>query len=276
MHRFHSDYHTHSTYSSDGKEKPERMIRKAINVGLDEIALTDHVDLGYPDSELFFKIDMSAYIKDLERLREKFAGRIRVVKGLELGLKPDMKGQIEDFISGHELDFIIGSTHCVGDMELSRAGLFAGFRTVPEAYQRYLEELLANVQTFDCYSVVGHIDFVERYFPAELLAENESKILKYEMFREIIDEVLKIVISKNKGIEINTSGYRYRLSKPHPSFDIVRRYKELGGEIITIGSDSHESRSICSDFETIYTFLKEIGFNYIASFDKLKPTFIKI
>ena len=103
-------------------------------------------------------------------------------------------------------------------------------------------------------------------------------IIKYinKKNQDLIDEILKTLISKGKGIEINTSGYRYKEDRFYPCTDVVKRYFELGGEIITIGSDSHIKEYITMDFDIVYEFLKSIGVKYICGFDKLNPVFKKL
>ena len=105
---------------------------------------------------------------------------------------------------------------------------------------------------------------------------NEYRGLEYKKNQDLIDEILKTLISKGKGIEINTSGYRYKEDRFYPCTDVVKRYFELGGEIITIGSDSHIKEYITMDFDIVYEFLKSIGVKYICGFDKLNPVFKKL
>ena len=138
------------------------------------------------------------------------------------------------------------------------------------AYELYFTEMLKNINTIDKFCVYGHIDFISRY---GIYKDNS---LKYRDYSDLIDEVLKTLINKNKGIEINTSGYRYKLNQTYPQYDILKRYKELGGEIITIGSDAHTPDYVGDHFEVAYEMLVKSGFKYITRFKNLKPSFTAI
>lgn len=143
-------------------------------------------------------------------------------------------------------------------------------RNKEQLQKYYFETVLENIKKYDKFSVYGHMDFVTRY------GGNEYRGLEYKKNQDLIDEILKTLISKGKGIEINTSGYRYKEDRFYPCTDVVKRYFELGGEIITIGSDSHIKEYITMDFDIVYEFLKSIGVKYICGFDKLNPVFKKL
>jgi histidinol-phosphatase (PHP family) len=131
-----------------------------------------------------------------------------------------------------------------------------------------LEEVLKNLSMTDDYDTAAHLDFVERYYPAENV---EEKLLKYEDFADVIDEILLTLIRKDKALEINTAGIRYGLGVPHPSQRILLRYKELGGKLITIGSDAHRATDIAADFETVAKYLLDAGFKEYCVFENRKP-----
>jgi histidinol-phosphatase (PHP family) len=109
-----------------------------------------------------------------------------------------------------------------------------------------------------------------RYIPCD------QKALRYTDFSDSLDAIFKKLIEKGKGIEVNTAGFLYELDFPHPDFDSLKRYKELGGEIITIGSDSHKAEHIGNKFSFVIEQLAHIGFKYITYFENRKPVFVKI
>ena len=98
----------------------------------------------------------------------------------------------------------------------------------------------------------------------------------YKQYADIIDEILKLLIEKGKGIEINTGGFKYGLGHPNPTEDIIARYRELGGEIITVGADAHKPEHVAFDFEKVSGILKEAGFSYYTVFKNRKPEFVKL
>ena len=119
-----------------------------------------------------------------------------------------------------------------------------------------------------------HIDYVIRY-----IIKNYSNVMTkidYTEFKELLNEILISIIKNDKGIEINTSGIRYGLGTPHPNIEILKRYRELGGKIITIGSDAHKKEDLVSNFDIAYDMLETVGFNSIAVFYKRQPEFKKI
>lgn len=266
---YYADYHVHTSFSSDCNEAMENQINAAISLGLKEIALTDHVDYDYPDIGFPFMIDYGEYTKEFNKLKEKYINQINIILGVEIGFQPHVINDIENFLIQYPFDFIICSTHVCDKLDLYNGDFFKD-KEQKNAYLRYFECVLDNIKTFSSYDVYGHIDYINRY------GNYKNKILSYQDYKDIIDSILNIIIKSDKGIEINTSGYRYGLGHTNPQFPILKRYKELGGKIITVGSDSHRSQDICSYFDKAYDILKEAGFSEITVFKNRKPSFIKI
>lgn len=266
---FFADYHLHTCFSSDSKAAVLDMIEQSIHLGLKEIAITDHIDYNYPDPEYPFLFDYSQYFSTLENYRDSYKNKINLLIGVEFGLQECVKEQTETFCKKHHFDFVIGSTHCVKGLELYHDYFYEG-KTQHDAYKEYFEDLFNNVTLFDCFDVYGHMDYVNRY------GSYDNRILKYEEFKDIIDEILKLLIQKQKGIEINTSGFRYGLGYAHPKMEILKRYHQLGGEIITIGSGAHTPKDIASYFKEAYALLKACGFSAITVYRDRKPHWIDI
>ena len=264
---FIADYHTHSSYSSDSNTVMEDNIKKAIELGLKEIAVTDHIDYDYPDLNYPFVFDYAPYKEEIENLKEKYKGKIIIRTGVEVGVQPHVHDLIADLMKNH-YDFVIASTHVVDKCDLCVNDFFEG-KTKFMSYLGYFADVLNNVKTCDFFNVYGHIDFINRY------GNFEDKKMIYNDYKFITDEILKTLIEKGKGIEINTSGFRYGLGHTHPQFELVKRYKELGGEIITVGSDAHVPHHITKDFDKAYKMLEEAGFEYITLFEDKKPKFVK-
>lgn len=264
-----ADYHTHTNFSSDSDTEMEQMIQQAIRLGLKELAITDHIDFDYPDPEFPFLFDYPEYANKIKQYQEMYEKQIKLRIGVEFGLQAQVKEKVNAFYQAHFFDFVIGSTHCINGLELYHNYFYEG-KNKEEAYQEYFEDLLQNVQTFDCFQVYGHLDYVNRY------GSYDNRELSYPRYQEIIDEILKTLVLKGKGIEINTSGFKYGLGYAHPKLEILKRYHELGGEIITLGSDAHSPEWIGSHFEDAYALLKEAGFHAITVFEKQKPRWIDI
>lgn len=259
-----TDTHIHSHHSSDAVNSINEIAREAVNKQIEIICITDHIDIDYPGDILFNKLDSRAYLSEIEKARSDTGDDITILTGLEIGIQPHLANSTASFAEEFKPDFIIGSTHCVKGEEISRTGLFHN-RSKIEAYNRYFEAMLENIHSIEAFDSLGHLDFVERYYPGT------NRELVYREHNEIIDEVLKLLIKKDKALEINTSGFRYKLGKPHPSKEVLTRYAQLGGKLITIGSDSHHSRDIGSGFDQIYTILKNAGFTSYFYYRKRTP-----
>lgn len=262
---FKADYHCHSNYSCDSDATMEEIVISAIKKNLNELVITDHVDYD-PNYEPPHYDD---YMNNLNQLKEKYSDKINLLVGVEIGLNHKIADTINAFSKAYPFDFIIGSSHAVLGKDLYFDDYF-GTMDKLTAYTTYFTEMLKNIKACKDFCVYGHIDFISRY------GIYEDNTLSYNDYSDIIDTVLKTLIDNNKGIEINTSGYRYNLNQTYPSINILKRYKELKGEIITIGSDAHKPSDIADHFDIAYNMLKETNFKYITRFKKLKPFFEKI
>ncbi len=257
------DYHVHSNFSSDSSMEMSECIESAIERGIKELCFTDHLDIDYP-GDVIFDFNYPRYKDSIESLQKKFGDKIRIKAGIEIGLQIHVLDETNTFLSDKEFDFIIGSIHAVNKKELY-GGDFYKNKNKTQAYGEYLEYLYTCIKEFRNFDVLGHMDIVKRY------GNYEDITLSYKDHVEMIETILKELISTGRGIEVNTSGIRYSLGSPHPSMDILKAYRRLGGEIITIGSDSHAPSHLAAYFEDTYKALRECGFKYITSYDKRKP-----
>lgn len=264
-----SDYHIHSKFSGDSREDLDEIVKKAIELGLEEIAITDHHDPVSPHEPLGFVLDLEKYFEEIGNLKERYKKEIDVKIGIELGVHQPMYKEAERMIKAKEWDFVLCSHHTVDNFDVSLPEYFVG-KNKYEAQNRYFQAVLDSVKNFQEYSVMSHLDFISRY------GGEGFKGLKYSDHYEIIDEILKTIIEKNRGIEINTSGFRYGENRTYPDFEVIKRYYQLGGEILTIGSDSHKKEDLAKDFQKVYDFLKSIDVKYISSFTKRENSFKKI
>lgn len=263
------DQHMHCNFSGDSDALPEDMIKAGIAHGLSGICFTDHLDYDYPEEPNIFLLDFDNYFKALSNLREKYADKISVNIGIELGLQPQAAGQNLAVAEKYPFDFIIGSSHVVNHMDPYYPEFFAE-RNEDEAYMEYFESVLENINSCVDFDVYGHIDYVVRYGP------NKNAFYTYEKFKDIIDEILTQLITKGKGIEVNTGGFKYGLGHPNPTEDIIKRYRELGGEIITMGADAHVPEYVAYEFDKTAQIIKNCGFKYYTVFKNRKAEFIPL
>jgi len=268
-----SDSHLHTYYSMDSTSPVREMIEGGISKGLKAITFTDHYDEDYPTihytpdyTQIF---DCDEYFKEIQQLQEEFAGQIEVRIGVEFGLQAHLGNFFDDLARRYPFEFIVGSLHVIdGDDPYARQ-MFIG-KTDEEIYQRMFEETLLCIKGCEEFDVLGHLDYVVRY------GTEMEKNYSYERFASSIDAILLELIHRGKGIEVNTSGFKYGLPFPHPTFDVIKRYHQLGGEILTIGSDGHNPNHIAYEFKQLPAILKEAGFEYYTDFIERKPHFYPI
>ena len=261
-----ADVHMHTAFSHDSETAPEDMVRAAIAKGLEVICFTDHYDkdyMGWGDESIF---DPEEYFKILLPLQEKYKKKIDIRIGVELGMQPHLGEHFAEFTRKYPFDFVIGSVHAVEGTDPAMGELFQG-RSDEEVYRLTFEVMLEDIRCIKDFDVLGHVDYVVRYGK-----EREGKY-SYRKYADILDEILKTLVEQGKGLELNTAGLKYGLPFAHPHPDILKRYRELGGEIITIGADGHKPEHIAYDFEKVNAILRECGFTYYAEFRKRKPVF---
>lgn len=269
-----ADYHIHSEYSDDSIQPIEDIIIQAIQLKIEEICITDHVDFGvrpdwgdegikYVNGKAIVNVDYPRYSQEIDSLKEKYKGQIILKKGLEFGIQMHTRDRFTKLFHAYDFDFIILSVHQVDNQEFWTND-FQNGRTQAEYYTKYYQELYDLVCNYSHYSVLGHMDLITRY-------DNKDGYPSFDNHKEIITKILKKVIETNKGIELNTSSIRYGLDDLTPCRDILKLYYELGGTILTIGSDSHCPDHLGKHIEELKEVLREIGYTHFHTFDKMNP-----
>lgn len=270
------DYHVHTYYSDDSNYLMKDVIKDAIEMGMSEICITDHVDYGikvdwdegkeiaYRDGMPLANVDYPKYLQEIEQLQKQYQNQIIIKKGLEFGIQTHTISKYQKLFHRHQFDFIILSCHQVNDQEFWTQEFQKG-KTQQEYNEEYYQEILNVIKEYKDYSVLGHLDLITRY--------DEQGPYPFERIKNIITEILKIVIEDGKGIEINTSSHRYGLKDLTPSKDILKLYRELGGTIVTIGSDTHQKEHLGAYIEETKKILKELGYQYYCTFDKMEAIY---
>lgn len=256
-----ADYHVHTYYSDDSECPMEDMIQKGITLGLDEIAFTEHVDYGVKTD---LNCNYKAYFSEMEKMREKYVGRIVMRAGIEFGVQEQTVEQFKNDFEQYPFDFVILSNHQIDNKEFWNYTYQEG-KSQEEYQKNYYRALLRVIRRYKGYSVLGHLDMMKRYdkygdYPDE-------KIMEY------VEPILEQVIADGKGIELNTSSFKYGLKDLMPSKVILKRYLELGGKILTIGSDTHETDHLADHVAEVKMVLRKIGFREFCTFEGLKPIF---
>lgn len=278
-----ADYHVHTEYSDDSEYPMEAIVQDAISMGINEICFTDHVDYGIkrdwddprgivyrhggpgePEQIALANVDYDRYIAQIHQLQEKYRDRISIRLGLEFGIQVSTIPQYSSLFARYPFDFIILSVHQIDNLEFWTQEFQQG-KSQQEYNQRYYEEILSLVRQYHDYSILGHLDLISRY--------DKLGNYPFENIRSIVTEILQTVIADGKGIEVNTSSHRYGLQDMTPSVNILKLYRQLGGQIITIGSDSHKKEHLGAYLQDTKNILKELGYTSFCTFEQMKPVF---
>ncbi len=257
------DFHVHSDYSMDCKYLMEEMVVEAINNNMKSICFTDHIDYDVTEKRIDIDFRTNDYFKKVNQVKYKYLKNIEILAGVEIGMQPHLGERYNEIIDNNPFDFVIMSIHSIDGKDIHLDG-FTNNKSPIDALTKYYEYLYQCVNSFDNFDVLGHIDYIDRYF-------SESTILPdFDEYSSLVRDILKLVIEKGKGIEVNTAGIKYGLKYYHPKPQILKLYKDLGGEIITIGSDAHSPKFIGYEYKGAEKLLRELGFKYIYLFKERK------
>lgn len=263
-----ADFHVHSEFSSDGKASMEEMINQGIKLGLKTICFTDHMDYDYPSEYKYtFELNTEDYLEKLRLMRDRYKAQIEILTGIELGIQPQVITRMNNLVNKYPFDFIIGSVHVIDQTDPYYPEYWEN-GSEEDGILRCFKAIKEGCDSYQGFHVCGHIDYIVRYSPSNKIKYKEYS---YPYYADVLDEILKTLILNGKGIEANSSGYKYGLGHPHPKTEILKRYEELGGDIITIGSDAHKPEHLCNGFDRIESLLKEIGYRYYTIFKEGKP-----
>nr|MBQ8244999.1 histidinol-phosphatase HisJ family protein [Oscillospiraceae bacterium] len=259
------DFHMHSRVSFDGHDTGEALAKAALAKGLKEICFTDHLDYDPLGKMGILAFDTEAYNAEYNHLE---VPGLTIRRGMEFGMDRKNVAQLEKDLQRRPFDFVLGSIHFVDDLDVYFDEFWAG-KTVFQAERRCLEETLACVQLHKNFDVLAHLTYISKTH-----AHPAPRPVAYSDHREIMDEILRQLALRGKGLEMNTSGVD-RCGGYLPTADIFRRFKELGGEIVTVGSDAHRCNRVGQYTFEACELLKDI-FGYVCTFENRRPIFHKL
>lgn len=256
------DFHLHTDLSFDGHDSALNMAQAAVKAGLKEICFTDHMDYDPLDPNHKLNFEVADYAKVYDALE---IPNLTIRRGFEFGMLPENVEQFQHDLTLREWDFVIGSVHFVDGLDVYYSQYWEG-KTYHHAILQGFEEILTCVRNHDGFDVLGHLTYL-----GKCTANPEKKPILYKDYREAVDEIMKILVQKGIGMEFNTSGLdRCGAYLPDPEY--LRRFKELGGEIVTIGSDAHHANRVGQYCREAAEIVREI-FGYVCTFAGRKPQF---
>ena len=268
------DNHNHSEFSFDGKRTSvEKSTLAAADAGLGGVAFTDHCDLFVPAMKAEYEqlvpetFDVNAQQAEIDRVQALIDGRIggerkfRILKGIEIGMHEDCHGEIRRTLGENNFDQVIASVHYLDGIDPFYGGYYEG-KDWKEAYGHYLETIWKEMTWLKDFDIMGHFDYVVRYAPYSRTS------LLYRDFSDILDEMFRYLIQEGKALEINTKSYQeYNGRLVTIDTEVLKRYRELGGEIVSFGSDSHDAHRIGHAIMEHALLLKSLGFRWSAHYE---------
>jgi histidinol-phosphatase (PHP family) len=264
------DLHVHTDNSFDGNHSATFFCEKAEMLELKAVAFTDHCEVDQYKGDLQYEKRMFQAFFEVAKVASAFRGKILILNGIELGQPTYDIETAENIISHYDYDMILGSIHNLRNCE---DFYFMKNLTMDEAkrlLKEYFIEIIEMIK-WGKFDVLAHLTYPLRYFYSQ-----SNLDINLDEFKDQIDEILNLIIEKNISLEINTAALRQPLNKLSPDIDILKRYKELGGKYVSVGSDAHYAEHLSADIDVAYSAALEAGFEYITFFEKRTPMMMKI
>ena len=262
------DNHNHSQFSFDGKRTSvEASTRAAAEADLGGICFTDHCDHYVPPMKASFENVVPEYFNveeqqaEISRVQSLIGDRTKILKGIEIGMYEECHEQIRKVLDENSFDQIIASVHYIEKTDPYYGGYYDG-KDWKQAYGTYLETIYREMKWLEDFDIMGHYDYIVRY------ASYPVTSIRYRDFSDIFDEMFRYLIHEGKALEINTKSYEgHRGRMVELDNDVLLRYREMGGEIVSLGSDSHEPSRVGAGFVRHAEFLKAMGFRWTAHYE---------
>ena len=263
------DSHVHTSHSFDADSSLDELCRAALEKGVMGFAVTDHFDCGM--EEAADAGGVRASLREISALESRYRGRLRLARGVELGqghLEPQLARELcED--AG--LDCILGSVHCAAPgKDLYDVNFNDPAVRVSDVLRGYFR-MVYEMTLWGKFHVLAHLCYPERYIWGKYRIP-----VDLSPYGDEIQTILRRLVEEGKGLEVNTSGYRQGLGKTFPGPGILKRYYQLGGRVVTLGSDAHRAEDLAADFGVAMDLLTSIGFQYFAFYRQGEPVMLKL
>jgi len=288
MNSYIQDYHIHTHFSCDSKAEMPAICEAAITRGMREIAITEHADFGPDDPPGYFR--PVEYLAEIEHCRARYGDRLTIRTGVEMGEPHIFAQELDDILAVGEFDLVLGSAHYAASGEAEAPSLTPSLapagaaelqcawkppffeQPLRQAYEAYFRQT-ARLAAEGDFDILAHLDLVKRD------AHKFGKAYDGpEPYADLIRAALRSIVERGKGIEINTSAlYKGKgMSETCPSLEILRWYRELGGEILTFGSDAHTPDKVGAHFDVALDMAQSVGFTRLARFERRRVSFFEM
>lgn len=263
------DCHMHSKFSTDSGMDAVEACEASIGLGLDGIAFTDHLDLDYPGSDLTWLIDFKQYFARISALKERYKRKLNVLRAIEVGIQPHVIDESLEIVKSGSFDYVLASVHVIDGLDPYARDYYKE-RSKQDAYERYLREIFFMITHYHEFDMVGHFEYIIRY------ANYVDNSIRYADHSGLFDCILKELIRQGRGFEVNTGTYRDPAIPAEYDAGVLGRYRELGGELVCLGSDAHKVGHIGLRFDYFAQIIRDAGFRYTVHYEDRKPVFDKL
>ena len=272
------DNHSHSYFSEDSRMDIDDAVKTAFEKGLRGICLTDHLDFDAPEGVTEFTFEVPAQQKAIDGTVEYLGlnggggpyGDFQLLKGVEMGLQDKSIPKILKVLSDNRFDCVIASLHLIDGHDPYFGEYYKPY-TYRQAYGHYLEEFSRLIRVMPDFDILGHYDYIARY------PDYKETTIYYSEFGDALDSILSFLAENGKTMEINTKTYQlFRGRRPELDLDVLRRFRELGGEALSFGSDAHDITRLGDRFGWCREMALAAGFRYEIYFKDRKPEYIPL
>ena len=265
------DYHVHTNHSMDCDMPMDALCEAALAAGLDEICITEHTEFGHPDPSSDRPPDPDTWFKEISRVREKYPLRIRA--GMEIGDNPRCRERIKAWHFALPLDYRLLSLHLIDNEDPYFPSFFEG-KVQETFYRRYVEAKLESCLAWAPaeYDAMAHLGYCAKFAPYPPL----ERPLRYHHAPDVFDALFTRLAESGKALEINTSGRRQAkdgssMGECIPGPELLSRFREMGGEFVTLGSDAHQPQSVGAWLDEAREMAMACGFRYMLTFEGRTP-----
>lgn len=264
------DLHVHTDNSFDGNHSATFFCEKAEMMDLRAVAFTDHCEVDqYRGDENYEKRMFQAFF-EVSKVRSAFRGKLLILNGIELGQPAYDIPTANEIVSRYDYDHVLGSVHNLRGGEDFYFMKNLSMNDANKLLKQYFDEIIEMLK-WGKFDVLAHLTYPLRYFYSQ-----SNLDIDLNNYKKQIDEILLMTAKSDKALEINTAGLRQPINKLSPEVDIVKRFKELGGKYVSVGSDAHYAEHLACDIDMAYNCALEAGFDSITFFQKHTPMQMKI
>lgn len=280
MHLF--DNHTHTSFSNDSRMTMQEAVLAAHHAHLGGLAFTDHFDFDPPEGTELYSFDPELQQQEIAQLRGQIAlgslasqglelpPSFTLLNGVEVGIQPQSMEAIKSFMDRHTFDVVIASLHFLDNTDPYLGAYYVPY-DAHQAYGHYLETILTCLEGWQDFDILGHFDYVARYAPLSY----PQHAIRYADFSDVLDALLRLLAESGKTFEINTKTYqRFAHGTPELDTNILKRFREFGGDAVSFGSDAHHAERVGEHFDYFAYLAQMCGFRYHVHYKNRRPVFL--